>query len=341
MSAITIDGSQGEGGGQILRTSLSLAAITGRELTVDNVRGGRAKPGLLRQHLTGLLAIAEITGGEVEGAELGSRRLVLRPGAVRAGEYRFSIGSAGSASLVLQTVLWPLLMADARSTVIVEGGTHNSMAPPFDFLKKTFAPVLARMGGHIDLSLPSYGFYPAGGGRIVCEIAPCPKLRPLELLEAGRVVSTRVRAVVSNLPVTTAMHQAESVRRKLELSAEAAESKVVISHGPGNVVMVELEHEHVTEVATAFGDKGKAAETAARQVTKDARRYQKLGAPVGEHLADQLIIPLALAGAGCFRTGPLSLHTRTNIDVVRAFLPVQMDVVHDGTGTVRVECRPE
>jgi RNA 3'-terminal phosphate cyclase (ATP) len=339
MSAITIDGSQGEGGGQILRTSLSLAAITGRELTIENVRGGRAKPGLLRQHLTGLQAIAEITGGEVEGAELGSRRVVLRPGPVRPGEYRFSIGSAGSASLVLQTVLWPLLVAGAPSTVIVEGGTHNSMAPPSDFLAKTFAPVLARMGARLGLSLPSYGFQPAGGGRIVCEIPACTALRPLELLEAGRLVSTRVRALVSNLPVTTAMHQANSVRRKLELPAEAAESKVVISIGPGNVDMVELEFEHVTEVVTAFGEKGKAAETAARKVAKEAKRYLAVGAPVGEHLADQLIIPLALAGSGSFRTGPLSLHARTNIDVVRAFLPVQLDVVHGGTDTVRVVCR--
>lgn len=336
--AITIDGSQGEGGGQILRTSLSLAAITGKTLTLHDIRAGRQKPGLLRQHLTGVQAIAAITGGQLEGAALGSRELVLRPGPVRPGDYHFAIGSAGSASLVLQTVLWPLLMAGGPSRVVVEGGTHNSMSPPFDFLARTFLPVLARMGARVELTLDRHGFYPAGGGRMVCAITPCAALQPLELLEAGPHLATRARALVANLPISIAHRELDTLRGKLVLSD--AEPRSVIAMGPGNVVLIELEHTHVTEVVIGFGEKGKAAEVVARRAAKEATRYLELGAPVGEHLADQLIIPLALAGRGTFRTGPLSLHTRTNIDVVSAFLPVTFTLETDLEASLRINaCR--
>jgi RNA 3'-terminal phosphate cyclase (ATP) len=282
-------------------------------------------------------AIATITGAEVEGAALGSRRLVLRPGPVRPGDYHFSIGSAGSASLVLQTVLWPLLLADAPSRVVVEGGTHNSMSPPFDFLARTFLPVLARMGARVELTLDRHGFYPAGGGRMVCAITPCAALQPLDLVERGRLVATRARALVANLPISIAHRELDTLRGKLALSD--AEPRSVIAMGPGNVVLIELEHEHVTEVVTGFGEKGTAAEVVARRAAKEAIRYLAADAPVGEHLADQLIIPQALAGRGTFRTGPLSLHTRTNIDVVSAFLPVQLDVIHNASETIRVTAR--
>ena len=162
---IRIDGSFGEGGGQILRTSLSLSLATGKAFRIEKVRAGRERPGLLRQHLTAVLAAAEVGGAEVQGATLGSTELTFSPGAIRAGEYRFSVGTAGSGTLVFQTILPALMLAAKPSRIVIEGGTHNIAAPPFDFLARTFVPLLERMGPKVQLQFERYGFYPAGGGR--------------------------------------------------------------------------------------------------------------------------------------------------------------------------------
>ena len=172
MKMIEIDGSQGEGGGQILRSSLSLAICTQRPFRIANIRANRDKPGLLRQHLTAVKAAAEICGGEVIGAEIGSRELTFKPGALKGGDYSFAIGTAGSSTLVLQTVLPPLLTAAEPSVVRISGGTHNKGSPPFDFLQRAFLPLIARMGARVELELLSYGFYPKGGGVIVATITP-------------------------------------------------------------------------------------------------------------------------------------------------------------------------
>src|SRR2546428_9297761 len=159
---ITIDGSFGEGGGQILRTALSLSLATGTPFRIENIRAGRKKAGLLRQHLTAVLAAAEIGAAEIEGATLGSTMLTFTPKSVRAGEYRFAVGTAGSGTLVFQTILPALLRASAATRVTIEGGTHNSAAPPFDFLDRTFLPLIRKMGATVSLKLERYGFYPAG-----------------------------------------------------------------------------------------------------------------------------------------------------------------------------------
>ncbi|MEX1224891.1 MAG: RNA 3'-terminal phosphate cyclase, partial [Pirellulales bacterium] len=197
---VPIDGSQGEGGGQIVRSALSLSMVTGRAVVIDNIRAGRKKPGLLRQHLTALRAAAEICDAEIEGDELRSSRLVFQPGPVRGGVYSFHIGSAGSTTLVLQTILPPLMIANAPSTIFIEGGTHNPMAPPFDFLEKAFLPLLARMGPIVELEVDRYGFFPGGGGRIRAQISPSPTLSALRLVEGGKVSHCRARAIVSQLP---------------------------------------------------------------------------------------------------------------------------------------------
>ena len=168
--SIEIDGSFGEGGGQILRSSLTLSMITGRAFRIKNIRAGRAKPGLMRQHLTCVRAAAEMSGARVKGAEIGSQSLVFEPGAIKGGVYDFSIGTAGSTMLVLQTVLPALLMADAKSSVTLRGGTHNMNAPPYDFIEKAFFPVLRQMGAQVEASLKTYGFHPAGGGEVCVEI---------------------------------------------------------------------------------------------------------------------------------------------------------------------------
>lgn len=324
---IHIDGSQGEGGGQILRTSLALGAITGTSVMIENIRAGRARPGLMRQHLTAVRAAAEVCGGALTGDELGSRALSFTPGKVRPGDYRFPISTAGSACLVFQTVLWPLLFAGGPSHVVLEGGTHNPKAPPFDFLAVTLLPLLRRMGARVDARLERHGFYPAGGGRIAVDIVAVGPgaLAPIEILDAGPVRAWRARALVANLPGKIARRELDVVHARLGWPEDACRiESVTDAAGAGNVLFLELERAGVTEVVTSVGERGKPAERVAEEAVAEARRYLAADAPVGEHLADQLVIPMALAGGGAFRTAPLTLHSRTNIDVVRRFLPVEI-----------------
>lgn len=332
---ITIDGSQGEGGGQILRSALALSLVTRQPFTIDNIRAGRKKPGLMRQHLTAVHAAAEVGQAQVTGAALGSARLTFEPAEVRAGEYHFAVGTAGSATLVLQTVLPALLRAHGPSTLRLEGGTHNPWAPPFDFLVKTFLPLLNRMGPGVAATLVRPGFYPAGGGEFHVTIAPAATLQPLELLERGPVRRVRATAKVAHLPRHIAERELRVIATKLGLSGDdLVVEEVAGSRGPGNLVTIEVESEHLTEVFTGFGERQIPAEAVADQAAAQARRYLAKGVPVGEYLTDQLLIPLALAGGGAFRTAGLSRHAQTNIDVIRAFLDVDFEMDSTSRGCV-------
>lgn len=324
---LTIDGSLGEGGGQIIRTSCALSLITGRPFRVENVRAGREKPGLQRQHLTAVLSAAEVGRAEVRGAAVGSREFTFVPGEVSAGDYVFSIGTAGSTTLVLQTVLPPLLIAPGPSRIILEGGTHNAHAPPFEFLEKTFLPLVNRMGAHVTIDLERYGFYPPGGGRLNVSIEPAaPTLRRLDLDERGEIRGRRARALVVKLPPSIAERELAVVGEKMGWSDE--QLRVETSHNalsPGNVLTIEIESEHLTEVITGMGQRGVRAERVAEEAVEEAQRYLTSGAPVGEHLADQLLIPMALAvGGGSYVTCPPSLHTTTNSQVIQKFLDVEI-----------------
>ncbi|MEZ4315944.1 MAG: RNA 3'-terminal phosphate cyclase [Myxococcota bacterium] len=327
---LVIDGAVGEGGGQVVRTSLALSVITGRPVRIENVRAGRKKPGLLRQHLTGLRASAEISGAEVEGAELGSRAVTFRPGPVQPGEYRFAVGSAGSANLVLQTVLPPLMIADAPSTIVLEGGTHNMKSPPHPFLEKAFLPLLARFGPKVALELNRCGFYPAGGGQMTARIQPSVLRGGFALHDREDPVEITAVGVVSNLPAKIAERELKVVRRKLELEPSQTRVESVPGPGPGNVVWIEANAGTVTEVFTGFGERGVTAERVADRTCKEAKRWMASGAPVGEHLADQLLIPLALAGSGSFTTVEPTLHTITNMAVIERFLPVRFTSTQQG-----------
>jgi RNA 3'-terminal phosphate cyclase (ATP) len=318
---LTLDGSQGEGGGQILRTSLGLSLVTGQPFMMNRIRAGRQRPGLQRQHLAAVQAAAAVGKADVSGAEIGSRTLCFRPGTVTPGSYTFAVGSAGSATLVLQTVLPALITASGRTTLTLEGGTHNAWAPPYDFLEKAFLPLLARMGARVTAKLERRGFYPAGGGRIAVGIQPVARLEPLHLRERGRIVATRSTAVVSRLTPEIGRRELKVLERLL--SIEPNRLKVEedrTSPGPGNAVTVEVESEHVTELFTGFGKKGLSAESVAQGLAKEVRVYLESEAPVGEHLADQLLIPLALAGGGSFVGSPLSSHSTTNMEVIGTFL---------------------
>ncbi len=328
---ITINGILGEGGGQILRTSLSLSLCTGQPFRIENIRAGRQKPGLMRQHLTAVLAAAEVGGADVEGAVLGSQALTFRPGKVRAGEYKFVIGTAGSGTLVFQTVLPALMMAEGASHVVVEGGTHNEAAPPYDFLVRSFLPLLARMGPKVAAAFERYGFYPAGGGRFAASIAPALRLMQLHLGERGEITHRRVRAVVANLPYHIAQREVKTAAGRLNWGEDSFKAESTReSNGPGNVVMVEVGSAEVTEIFTAFGKMQVSAEAVADMAAREAREYLASKAVAAEHLTDQLLLPMALAGGGSFTALKLNPHARTNMEVIREFLPVEFTTEDQG-----------
>ena len=325
---IQLDGSLGEGGGQILRTALSLSMVTGQAFRIEKIRAGREKPGLLRQHLTAVNAAAQICGATVEGAAISSRELTFIPGPVRAGQYTFTVGSAGSTTLVLQTVLPALMIAKEPSSLTLEGGTHNPHAPPLDFLEKAFVPLVNRMGPIVHLNLERAGFYPAGGGRFFANIEPAPKLSPLHLHARGPAKRNLAKAVVAALPGDIAKRELAQIEKKLGWTGEQLQIRQLPqAWGPGNILTLEIESENVTEVFTSFGMKGVSAEAVAEQVFHEARRYLACDAPVGPHLADQLLLPLALAGGGSFVTYELTEHTRTNIQVIQRFLPLRFEII--------------
>ena len=294
--------------------------------------------GLLRQHLTAVQAATAIGRARVEGDALGSASLTFTPAPVEPGTYAFAVGTAGSAMLVLQTVLPPLMRASGPSTVTVEGGTHNPAAPPFDFIERVFVPAVNRLGPRVAVDLKRYGFYPAGGGCVSATVQPAAALAPLVLVDRGEITLRRVRALVANLPRHIAEREVRTVLGSLNW---AEESGTVVElpgvSGPGNAVAIEIASEHVSEICTGFGENGVTAEAVANDAAQQARRYLAAGVPVGCHLADQLMTVLALGGGGVFRTVALSQHGRTNADVVRTFTGMRTTVTPDGRDVVRVE----
>lgn len=322
---IKVDGSQGEGGGQVLRTSLALSMVTGQPFRIEHIRAGRPKPGLMRQHLTSVHAACAVCGGTAIGAELGSSALEFVPGDVRGGDYSFAIGSAGSTTLVLQTVLPALVTARDPSSILLSGGTHNTHAPSVHFLRRAFLPLVERMGPTIRIDLRRHGFYPAGGGEIRVEIAPVVQLRPIELLECTPVRSRRATATVAGLSPSIAERELGIVAKKLDWpEVDLRTEQLRDAEGPGNILSIEIERDDVTEVFTGFGERGVSAERVAATAVREVKRYLAADVPVWRHLADQLMVPLAIAGGGAFTTGSLTRHAITNAEVIQSFLDVRV-----------------
>ena len=321
---IKIDGSHGEGGGQILRTSLALAMCTQQPVHIVNIRAKRRKPGLMRQHLTAVQAAGQVCSAEIEGDRIGSTELRFQPGLPEAGQYTFSVGTAGSTNLVFQTVLPGLLSAGAHSQLTLEGGTHNPMAPPFDFIEQTFLPLLQRMGANVEVHLQRPGFYPAGGGMWTVKIQPIKKLKPLYLHERGELLEHKAIAVCAGLPGHIARRELETVAKMLHWDDACLHSRQLPRHqGPGNYLSIVLRSEQVTVVFSGFGQRGITAENVAKACVKRVQRYLSLGVVADEHLTDQLLLPLALAGGGEFTGVTPSRHTTTNIEIIQRFLPVR------------------
>lgn len=329
----------GEGGGQVLRSSLALSLLTSTPLRISKIRAGRARPGLMRQHLVAVQAAAQISGAELSGAEPGSTELTFRPGAIRGGEYRFAIGSAGSTTLVFQTVLVPLLLgAAAPSTLSFEGGTHNPMAPPFDFIERVFLPLLGRMGAHVEVALHSHGFYPAGGGEWSARVTPCARLERLQLLERGAVRARAARALCAAIPGSIGVRQIEALVGALGWQRhDCRPEQIARTRGPGNALLARIESEHVTELISGFGERGVPAERVAARVAQEAKRYLDAGVPVGEHLADQLLLPLALGSGGSFRTVKPSLHATTQLRLLEVFLGARASATEEAADVWRVD----
>lgn len=323
----TIDGSYGEGGGQILRTSLSLSAITGTDLHIEHIRANRPKPGLMRQHLACAKAVAEICGGELEGAELNSQELILRPGKIHGGSYRFIIGSAGSTILLSQAVLPVLLFADGPSEVILEGGTYNTTdSPCYDFFERVFLPCLTTMGMEVEARMERIGFCPAGGGKVVLSVKPARVWKKLSLCERGDFRNARVTALGSGLDESILHDELrifqDGLADKLDFQASA---QSVETDGSGNVLFAELEYGNLTELFGVCGSFGVSRKTVAKRVAGLTRRYLENNWVVGPFLADQLLLPMALGAGGMFLTGHPTRHSETNREIIRQFLNVDVN----------------
>ena len=334
---LTLDGNVGEGGGQILRTALALSLVLGQPFRVVNLRARRARPGLRPQHLVCVHAAAAVGGAEVTGAAIGSRDLTFSPRRVEPGDYRFDIGSAGSTTLVAQTILPALTMAERPSRLVISGGTHNPLAPPYEFLARAFLPLLVCLGARVEADLARPGYYPRGGGELVLRVTPGGPRTPLDLCERGPPRGCRATAAVADLPRHIAERELAVVARELGWAPSGLRVRIdPTGSGPGNVLVLEMEYARVTEVVAAFGRRGVPAEVVAVEAVREARAYLAGEAPVGSHLGDQLLLPLALAG-GAFVTSTPSLHATTNAEVIGRFLADRLSFAEISPGLWRVE----
>jgi RNA 3'-terminal phosphate cyclase (ATP) len=336
-AVILVDGSEGEGGGQILRSSLTLSMATGKPFRIFRIRAGRRKPGLLRQHLASVRAAARVCNAHVEGAELGSQSVVFRPGPVVPGEYAFAVAGAGSSTLVFQTVLPALLAAGRPFRLTLEGGTHNPAAPPLEFLERAYLAALARMGVETVLQVERRGFFPAGGGKWSIGVTPPSAPRPLYMRERGEPLGHAAKVLWNRIPAPEPERARAHLARGLGWDpASIASEEARESPGPGHVILAELRYRHATEVVTAFNAFGASPEAVCDGLIADLRRFMDAGVPVGWRLADQLLLPMALGAGGAFLTLPLSLHARTNIGTIGKFLDRPIAAAENGDGNVEV-----
>lgn len=324
MDHIEIDGAAG--GGQLLRTALTLSLCTGTAFKMRGIRAKRSRPGLMRQHLTAVAAATTVGSARVVGAEPGATTLAFEPGELTPGSYQFSIGTAGSTTLVLQTILPALWRAGTQSEISLEGGTHNPMAPSADFLADTYLPTLARMGISTEFRLERHGFYPAGGGRIVATINPCASHRPLAAIDSDSSPSITATALISALAEDIGLRELKVVARHFKLDESALNlCRVPQANGPGNALVIRVCRDGHVETFTGFGERRISARQVAERLVCEVRDYLDSRAHVGRYLADQLLIPMALAGSGEFITTAPTNHLKTNAALIEKFLPVEIE----------------
>jgi RNA 3'-terminal phosphate cyclase (ATP) len=343
---VTIDGSQGEGGGQVLRSALTLSILTGQELLIENIRARRSKPGLLAQHLKSVDAAAAVSKAEVEGASFGSTRLAFHPKEIRSGRYRLDIGTAGATTLVLQTVFLPLSRASSSSTLIITGGTHVSWSPSFHYLDLLWIPFLLKIGFDAQVSLDQAGFYPQGGGRISATIRPAAEITPLSILERGKLQTVTILSAIANLDLSIADRQKRQAIQRLdsfpsEYRPQTIKMKTLQLPSPvkGTILLLLAEFEQTQCCYYALGEPGKPAEQVANEAADALLQFLQSTGTVDQYLADQLLLPLSLAnGPSIFRTNMVTEHLLTNASVIRAFLPLHIDISGNlgSSGIVRI-----
>ncbi len=328
-----IDGSYGEGGGQILRTTLSLASVLKKEVQIQDIRKGRKVPGLQPQHLTCVDACKEITDAEVEGNKLQSLALRFSPKTIKGGKFIFDVakikGSAGSVSLVLQSILLPLLFVEKPSEVVIKGGTHVSWSPAFTYLQQVFFPTIRKMGCEVNGKIAKWGWYPKGGGEVTFLINPLEKFLPLNLLERGKLLKLSGISSVSNLPISIAKRQRDQAYRILKEKKFSSEIELVDapSLGKGTFFFILAEFENSLAGFSSLGEIKKRAETVAEEACEQFFEFMESNAALEKHLADQLIPYLSLTGdKSSFTVSSVSQHLLTNIWVVKNFLPVRIEV---------------
>jgi len=357
---IIIDGSQGEGGGQVLRTSLTLAIMTGQNMRIDNIRARRSTPGLRAQHLAAVDAAKTISKAQVEGARMGSIKLIFQPNGIHTGRYKFDIGTAGSTSLVLQTIFIPLSMADSASSVFITGGTHVRWSPCYHYLDFQWFPYMQAMGFDGKLYLDKAGYYPKGGGRISTTIRPARKINTMNLDQRGKLKRISGVSGVSNLPLSIADRQKkQAIRRLQKYSADIIIKRVEIpSQFKGTFLLIrgdfaahsdqadvhsdQSNHQNIGSSGCFFslGELGKPAERVADEAVDEFLGFLPTGGVIDKYLADQILIPLALAsGPSVINTSQITQHLLTNAAVIQSFLPVRIDIQGepDSPGVVSVD----
>jgi len=337
---VHIDGSQGEGGGQILRTALSLSAITGRPFSLTQIRAGRKKPGLMRQHLTCVESVAEICGAKTSDPTVGSTELEFEPGPIRALDASFAIGTAGSTSLLAQAILPVALCAPGASEFVLSGGTHVMASPSTDFLADLFLPALQEMGAEVELKLERHGFFPAGGGQVRLKVQPFSRRIPFERHEKPASLEVGLEVLMTKgVPPEVAEKEIAQVEKAFgadQLSKFVLGIRNAASDGNAVILRASEPDGAVRALSCAPGSRGVRAEKVAQTAIRGLKRFLTGSVPIDEHLADQLLLPLALVGEGSFTTGELTPHFHTNCDVIRRFLEVEIKIDPRPNGENRV-----
>jgi RNA 3'-phosphate cyclase len=338
---IEIDGSEGEGGGQMLRTALALSALTGRPFRFENIRAKRDKPGLAPQHLTGVKGVAEICHAAVDGANVGSTSLTFQPDKVEAGDYRFDVGTAGSITLVLQACMLACARTRARTEFDVFGGTNVRMSPPSDYLEHVLFPLLRNMGYEIDVKVPARGFYPQGGGEMVVGMSMGERVLPLRLEERGHFRQISGVCFTQKLPDHIAERMASTARKTLVGHSPA---RFVMDrrqgHSVGAGIFLAAEYENTVLASDALGEKGISSEKLGELAATSLIEEMGSGGTLDRHAADQILPYLSLAaGSSTFLVQELTLHFQTQVEIITRFLDVQIDT--EPVGAVhRVSVKP-
>ena len=337
---LTIDASKGEGGGQIVRSALTLSLVTGKPFALENIRAGKRVPGLGRQHVVAVQAAVEMSGGEAEGAQVGSLRLRFAPRKLVGGTHRWNVNPGGSAVLIAQMLVPALCRASEPSEIVVEGGTHFPASPAYEHFADSYLPVLKKLGADLRVELWRHGFPGEAGGALRVWIAPRPFARA-DFLQRGRVVARRALAKVAKISRGIAEREVGVLERRLRWGKSAFVVEEVDALGPGNIIVVTLRHTESTLVMTQLGNRDEPAEVFAGALADRMELFLATDAPIDPYLADQILVPMAMAGGGSFRTVEPTAHTRTQIDVLGAFLPeVEVRAEPDAGGAWLVSLAP-